>query len=247
MTDQVAEKPLAGRIAVVTGASRGIGYFCALGLAQAGAHVIAVARTVGGLEELDDEIQEAGGTATLVPLDINDFDALDRLGASIHERWGKLDILVGNAAILGMVTPLAQISPKQFDDVFATNVTANFRLLRSLDPLLQQSDAGRAVFLTSGAAHSSRPYLSLYSASKSALETLVKCYAAENRLTSVNANLLDPGVMRTKMRARYAPGENASELPSPEEIIPCMIDLVSAHQDKNGQTFDFAQKNWRAE
>jgi len=150
------DKKLEGRVAVVTGASRGVGYQAALGLAKQGAHIIAIARTVGGLEELDDDIQSVGGSATLVPLDLKDHDGLDRLGASINERWGKLDILLGNAAVLGVVTPLPHLKPSVFDDVMSVNVTANFRLIRSLDPLLRQSDAGRALFVTSGASRSCR-------------------------------------------------------------------------------------------
>ena len=235
-------KVLEGRLALVTGASRGIGYQAALGFAQAGAHVIAVARTVGGLEELDDEIAEAGGSATLVPLDITDFDALDRLGASIHERWGKLDILLGNAGTLGVLTPLPQNKPSVFEEVFAINVTANYRLIRAMDPLLQASDAGRALFLTSGAARSPKAFVGPYSASKAALETLVITYAAENRLTSVTANLVDPGTLRTKMRAQYAPGENPQSVTDPAEIVPSLVDLASPKSSQNGATYHYPTK-----
>src|SRR6476646_1532047 len=145
-------QPLAGRIALITGASRGIGYATARALARAGAHVVAVARTVGGLEELDDEIKQAGGSATLVPLDLKDYDGIDRLGLTLHERYGRLDVLVANAGLLGALSPMSHVEPKVFDDVMAVNVTANYRLIRSLDTLLQKSDAGRAVFLTSAAA-----------------------------------------------------------------------------------------------
>ena len=237
-------KVLEGRLALVTGASRGIGYQAALGFAQAGAHVIAVARTVGGLEELDDEIAEAGGSATLVPLDITDFDALDRLGASIHERWGKLDILLGNAGTLGVLTPLPQNKPSVFEEVFAINVTANYRLIRAMDPLLQASDAGRALFLTSGAARSPKAFVGPYSASKAALETLVITYAAENRLTSVTANLVDPGTLRTKMRAQYAPGENPQSVTDPAEIVPSLVDLASPKSSQNGATYHYPTKEW---
>ena len=237
-------KVLEGRLALVTGASRGIGYQAALGFAQAGAHVIAVARTVGGLEELDDEIAEAGGSATLVPLDITDFDALDRLGASIHERWGELDILLGNAGTLGVLTPLPQNKPSVFEEVFAINVTANYRLIRAMDPLLQASDAGRALFLTSGAARSPKAFVGPYSASKAALETLVITYAAENRLTSVTANLVDPGTLRTKMRAQYAPGENPQSVTDPAEIVPSLVDLASPKSSQNGATYHYPTKEW---
>lgn len=237
--------PLADRIAVVTGASRGIGYQAALGLAKAGAHVIALARTVGGLEELDDEIRDAGGSATLVPVDLTDFEAIDRLGASINERWGQLDILLGNAGQLGVVTPLHQLKPSVFEEVFAVNVTANYRLLRSLDPLLRRSDAGRALFITSGAVSSLRPFMGAYSASKAALEALVKTYANENTKSTINANLIDPGTLRTKMRAYYAPGEDPTTVSLPEEIVPTLVELVSAECTTNGGTYDFSSHNWR--
>src|ERR1700759_1026191 len=180
------EKPsLEGRIALVTGASRGIGRASAIALANAGAHVILVARTVGGLEETDDEIQKIGGTATLVPMNLRDFDAIDRLGASIHERWGRLDALLGNAGVLGQLTPLAQLDPKLFAELLDINVTANWRLIRSLDPLLRQSDAGRALFVTSSAAAKHTPYWGGYAMSKAALESLVLTYAAECEGTHV--------------------------------------------------------------
>lgn len=176
-------KRFEGRIAVVTGASRGIGYFTARALAAEGAHVVAIARTVGGLEELDDEIRAAGGQATLVPVDLTDFDAIDRLGAALYERWKKLDILIGNAGILGGLSPLGHVSPKTWDKVMAINVTANWRLIRSLDPLLRQSDAGRVLFMSSGAAHKCKAYWGPYSVSKAAVEALVRTYAAETRQT----------------------------------------------------------------
>ncbi|MEL6784203.1 MAG: SDR family NAD(P)-dependent oxidoreductase [Pseudomonadota bacterium] len=240
MTDPV----LSNRLAVVTGASRGIGYQAALGFAKAGAHVIALARTAGGLEELDDDIRESGGAATLVPLDVTDYDALDRLGQSIFDRWGKLDILLGNAGELGVPTPLSQLKPSVFEDVMAVNVTANFRLLRSLDPLLQKSDAGRALFVTSGAARSQRPYLGPYAASKAALEVMVTAYAKENRLTTVNANLVDPGTLRTKMRRQYAPGEDPQTVTEPQAIVDTLIHLVSADNLVNGGRFSFPHQAW---
>jgi len=238
------DKPLEGRIALVTGASRGIGYEAALGLAKAGAHVIALARTVGGL---DDDINFAGGSATLVPLDITDFEAIDRLGASINDRWGHLDILVGNAGTLGVLTPLAQNKPSIFDEVFAVNVTANYRLLRSMDPLLQASDAGRAIFLTSVAARTAPAFVGPYSASKSALETLVRTYAKENRLSSVNANLVDPGTLRTKMRAQYNPGENPDDVTSAKELVPVLVTLSAPQLQENGRIYDFSNHRWLAE
>jgi len=174
-------KAMAGRTALITGASRGIGRAAALALAGAGAHVILVARTTGGLEETDDAIQKIGGTATLVPMNLRDFDAIDRLGASIYERWGKLDAMLGNAGVLGTLTPLAQITPKGFAEVMEVNVTANWRLIRSMDPLLRQSDAGRVLFVSSGAAKKHTPYWGAYAVSKAALEMLALTYAAEFR------------------------------------------------------------------
>ncbi|MEO1397749.1 MAG: SDR family NAD(P)-dependent oxidoreductase [Pseudomonadota bacterium] len=237
-------RPLEGRLAVVTGASRGIGYQAALGFARAGAHVIAVARTVGGLEELDDEIRVAGGSATLVPLDIKDYDALDRLGGTIHERWGKLDILLGNAGTLGVVTPLAQMKPSVFEDLMAINVTANYRLIRSLDPLLRASDAGRALFITSGATKSLRPFTGPYAASKAALDAMVRVYAAETIKTSVTANLVDPGTLRTKMRAQYAPGERPETVPHPSAIVDTLVALASPTETRSGGIFDFPNGQW---
>ena len=176
-------KPLQDRVAVVTGASRGIGRAAALALAEAGAHVIALARTQGALEELDDQIRGMGGSATLVPVNLKDYPALDRLGAAIHERWGRLDILLGNAGILGEVAPITHIDQPVWDEVMAVNVTANWRLIRSLDPLLRASDAGRALFVTSAAAHKCLAYWGPYSVSKAALEALVRTYAAETVTT----------------------------------------------------------------
>ncbi len=209
---------LDGKLALVTGASRGIGYHSALALAKAGAHVICVARTVGGLEELDDEIQAAGGQATLVPLDLLDFDAIDRLGGSIFERWGKLDILVGNAGMLGSLSPIEHIEPKTFEKVFALNVTANWRLMRSLSPLLREADHGRAIFMTSSAADENKPFWGAYAASYSALQTLVETWAAENQKSGLSIGLLDPGPMETALRASAMPGEDRANLQHPSEI-----------------------------
>jgi NAD(P)-dependent dehydrogenase (short-subunit alcohol dehydrogenase family) len=238
------QKPHEGHIALVTGASRGLGYQAALGFARAGAHVIALARTVGGLEELDDEINALGGSTTLVPLDVTDFDAIDRLGASIHERWGKLDILLGNAGTLGVLTPLAQNKPSEFEEVFAINVTANYRLIRSLDPLLQASDAGRAMFLTSGIVRAYKAFVGPYTASKAALEALVRAYARENRLSSVRTNLIDPGIMCTKMRKQFSPGENPETVTPPEALIPALLELASPDLNENGRIYDFPNGKW---
>lgn len=230
---------LAGRIAVVTGASRGIGRAAALALGRDGVHVVAVARTVGGLEELDDEIQAAGGSATLVPLDLKDYAGIDRLGAAIYERWGRLDMLLGNAGLLGVLTPLSHLDPKVWDDVMAVNVTANWRLIRSLEPLLRQSDAGRAVMVTSSAAQRLRPYWGVYSASKAALEALVKTWAGELRQTNVRVNILNPGRTRTRMRAQAFPGEDPETLPLPDAIAADIVRMLSPDYADNGSVFDF--------
>ena len=235
-------KSLHGRLALVTGASRGIGRAVALDLARAGAHVIALARTQGALEELDDEIRQSGAQATLVPCDVKDFDALDRLGGTIHERWGKLDVLVGNAGLLGPITPLGHVDPKQWDDVFAVNVTANWRLIRSLDPLLRASDAGRVVLISSGAGHRAelRPYWGPYAISKAALDALARTYAAETATTSsVRVMTVNPGPLRTRMRAAAMPGEDPLTLHTPEELSPKILDLCSPEWTETGRLYDF--------
>lgn len=230
-------KQLENRVAVVTGASRGLGRAIALALAKEGAHIIALARTQGGLEELDDEIKAFGGSATLVPSDIKDYAAIDRLGAAIFERWKKLDILIGNAGILGKLTPLGHVDPKVFEDVMAVNVTANWRLIRSLDPLLRASDAGRAVFITSGVAQNPMSYWGPYSISKAALEAMVRTYAAENSSTAVRANCFSPGATRTKMRAQAMPGEDPETLPTPEEVAAQLVALCVPSFTGNGAVY----------
>ena len=230
---------LTGRIALVTGASRGIGSAAAKALAAEGAHVILVARTVGGLEDTDDEIRKCGGTATLAPLDLRDFPAIDRLGATIHERWGRLDALLGNAGALGTLTPLAHLNPKTFSECLDVNVTANWRLIRSLDPLLQASDAGRALFVSSGAARNFRSYWGGYAVSKAALEALVLTYAAECSGTNVRANLFNPGPLRTRMRQMAMPGEDPESLSPPEAVAPLILELLSPGCTKNGQLISF--------
>jgi len=232
-------KPLESRISLVTGASRGIGRAAAVALAAAGAHVIAVARTVGGLEEADDEIRKAGGQATLVPLDLKDFEALDRLGASIFERWGRLDAFFGNAGVLGALTPLTHLDPKLFQELLDINVTANWRLIRSLDPLLRRSEAGRALFVSSGAARKHRPYWGGYAMSKAALESLALTYAAECDGTNIKVNLLNPGPTRTAMRAKAMPGEDAATLPPPEALAPLVVEMLSPSYQKNGELVAF--------
>jgi NAD(P)-dependent dehydrogenase (short-subunit alcohol dehydrogenase family) len=229
---------LEGRVALVTGASRGIGAAVAETFAREGAHLILVARTTGGLEETDDRVKAAGGQATLVPLDLTAFDAINRLGASIYERWGKLDILVANHGILGVLSPMAHYDPKLWDEVMAVNLTACQRLIRSLDPLLRQSDAGRAIFVTSGAAVGERPNWGAYAVSKAALEAMVRAYAAETRRTSLRVNLLNPGATRTKMRATAFPGEDPMSLKTPEEIAPTFLDLAVPECVAHGERVD---------
>jgi NAD(P)-dependent dehydrogenase (short-subunit alcohol dehydrogenase family) len=230
----------AQRIALVTGASRGIGRAAAIALAAKGAHVILVARTVGGLEEADDEIKAAGGTSTLVPLDLRDFAALDRLGASIFERWGRLDAFLGNAGQLGALTPLAHLEPKTFQDIVDVNVTANWRLIRSLDPLLRASEAGRVLFITSGAARKHTPFWGGYAMVKAALESLALTYAAEcATTTNIKVNLLSPGPLRTAMREKAMPGEDPETLLPPEAVAPLIVELLSPACQKNGELVKF--------
>lgn len=233
---------LAGRIAVVTGASRGIGAAVAKRFAAEGAQLILIARTVGGLEELDDEIRAAGGTQpVLVPHDLRDFDGLDRLGASLNERYGKLDILVGNAGILGPLTPVGHIPPDSWQEIMDVNVTANYRLIRSLDPLLRLSDAGRAIFVTSGAASGKTAYWGPYAVTKAALEALVRSYAAEITKTDIKANLLSPGPIRTAMRAIAFPGEDPDSLRPPEVLGDLFVELASPDCRRHGEVVSAVQ------
>jgi NAD(P)-dependent dehydrogenase (short-subunit alcohol dehydrogenase family) len=235
------DKPLSGRVAVVTGASRGIGRAAALAFAEAGAHVVALARTQGALEELDDEIRSKGSSATLVPVNMKDLDALDRLGAAIHERWGKLDVLLGNAGVLGELAPITHIDQPVWDEVMAVNVTANYRLIRSLDPLLRASDAGRAIFVSSGAAHKCTAYWGPYSVSKAALEALVRTYAAETVTTPIRVMLVNPGPLRTSMRRAAMPGEDPMTLMTPEDLAPHILKLALPDWDQTGRIYDFPQ------
>jgi NAD(P)-dependent dehydrogenase (short-subunit alcohol dehydrogenase family) len=232
-------KSLASRIALITGASRGIGFATAIALAKRGAHVVATARTQGGLEELDDAIRAEGGTATLVPFELHDTDGILRLAAALHERYGKLDILIGNAALGASSSPLDHFEPKEWDNVLAINVTANWHLIRSMDALLKRSDAGRAVFLTSGAAANPRPYRGLYAVSKAALETLARTYAAETAATPIRVNLFNPGPTRTRMRAAIMPGEDPMTLPPPEEVAEKIMPLCSPDFSETGKLYDF--------
>lgn len=235
-------KPLSNRVAVVTGASRGIGRAAALALAEAGAHIVALARTQGALESLDDEIRARGSSATLVPVNMKDFDALDRLAAAIHERWGKLDILLGNAGILGELAPITHIDQAVWDEVMAINVTANYRLIRALDPLLRASDAGRAIFVSSGAAHKATAYWGPYGVSKAALELLVRTYAAETVTTPLKVMLLNPGPLRTNMRRAAMPGEDPTTLKTPEDLAPHILKLALPSWNETGKIWDFRQE-----
>ena len=221
--------PLDGRIALVTGATRGIGRECALALAKAGAHVIATGRNQGALEELDDQIKaETGKSATLVPLDLMRGDDIDALGLAIHERFGRLDILVHAAAILGALTPVGHMDPPLWDKVVASNITATYRLIRSTERLLRVSPSGRGLFFTTGRVERPKAFWGAYGATKAALEHLVRTWADELENTTVRAALIDPGAMRTKMRAEAMPGEDPSTLPHPSEIGPLIVELAQA-------------------
>ena len=232
----MTDKRLSGRIALVTGASRGIGRAVARRFAAEGARLILVARTSGGLEEADDEVRGAGGEpAMLVPLDICQGDLVDQLGAALHERFGRLDILVGNAAMLGGLRPVGHYPPDVWEDVIALNLTANWRLIRSLDPLLRLSDAGRAMFVTSGVTEGTPPaYWGAYTASKAALEALVRTYAAELKRTNLKVNIIDPGASATNMRAEAFPGEDPNTLATPDEITELFVELAEASYDESG-------------
>jgi NAD(P)-dependent dehydrogenase (short-subunit alcohol dehydrogenase family) len=235
-------KPLADKVALVTGASRGIGAATAKALAREGAHVVALARTVGGLEELDDAIRAVGGTATLVPASLTDFPALDRLGSALLERYGRLDIMVGNAGILGPLSPLGHVEPSAWDEVIAVNVTANWRLIRAMDPLLKASEAGRVVFISSGAATNVRAYWGPYAVSKAALEVLARSYAAEHANTKVRVNVFNPGAVRTRMRAQAMPGEDPAILEPPDQVAEKILELCLPGFEHNGLIYSYPQK-----
>ncbi len=240
----MTDKPLSGRVTLVTGATRGIGFHAALALAAAGSQIIAVGRTQGGLEDLDDAITSAGGECTLVPMDLKNYDGIDQLGGIINERWGRLDGLFGNAGVLGDITPANQVEPKVFDNVFAVNMTANYRLIRSLDPLLRMSDAARAVFVTSSVSITRPAFWGAYAASKAALDTFVQTYAKEVEITNIKANLLNPGGTATKMRAKAKPGENPDTLPQPQDIAPLIVDMLSPAYQANGEIVVFRETEY---
>lgn len=234
-----AKKPLQNRIAFVSGASRGLGRAVAIGLARAGAHVIITARTTGALEEVDDEIRALGGTATLVQLDLKQGDRIDQLGPSIYQRWGRLDILVANAGILGPLSPLAHVTADSWTSVIDTNLNANWRLIRTFDPLLKLSDAGRVILISSGAADGRHAYWGPYAVSKAALETLGKTYALEVASTPVRVAIVNPGGMRTQMRQKAFPGEDPKTLPSPEDVAPLIVELALPASTLNGEIVNF--------
>jgi NAD(P)-dependent dehydrogenase (short-subunit alcohol dehydrogenase family) len=235
---------ISDKIALVTGAGRGIGRACAMALARAGAQVVALARTEGALEELDDEIRQATGrSATLVPLDVADGDALDQLGFALHQRFGRLDVLVHAAGVLGPLTPVSHIEPQHWDRVLAVNLTATYRLIRSFEPLLRASSAGRAIFLTSGRAARAKAFWGPYGATKAGMENLVRTWADELEQTNVRAVLLNPGPMRTRMRAEAMPGEDPMTLPEPDEIGPLVLELAQADLGLPHVTVAFA--DWK--
>jgi len=230
---------LDGRVALITGASRGIGRAVAKRYAREGAHVILVATTAAALEEVDDEIfDETGRHATLVPLDLTDFTGIDRLGGVIFERHGKLDVLVGNAGILGTLTPLAHLKPELWQKVMDTNLTANWRLIRSMDPLLRQSDAGRAIFVTSTVGALPRAYWGPYAISKAGLEMMTKMYAQEVAKTPVRANVINPGATRTTMRAQAMPGEDPQSVKAPDALADLFVRMAEPAWDITGSTVD---------
>jgi NAD(P)-dependent dehydrogenase (short-subunit alcohol dehydrogenase family) len=233
------DRPLADRIALVTGASRGIGYALAVTLARAGAHVIAVARTVGGLEELDDAVRAAGGVTTLVPLDMSDYPGIYRLAKALNERHQRLDVLVGNAAVGGQRSPLGHIDANAWDEAMAINLTANYHLIRAMDPLLHRAAAARVVFMTSGAATNARAYAGPYSVSKAALNVLARTYAAETDSTPIRVNLFNPGPTRTRMRAQVMPGEDPMTLPTPEQVSEKILDLCLPSFSETGKLYDY--------
>lgn len=238
----MSAKTQAGRVILVTGASRGIGAAAARALAARGAHVIALARTQGGLVELDDDIRRLGGAATLAPADLRSGEAADQLAGVIADRWGRLDGLLGNAGLLGALSPVGHLEPKTWEETMAVNVTANYRLIRALEPLLKASPAGRAAFVSSGAARGPRAYWGLYCASKAALEALVLSWADETASSALRVNLFNPGPARTAMRAKAFPGEDPATLPTPEEVAEPLVALLEPAETRHGALVHFRER-----
>ena len=235
MSEVPRETRLAGKIVLLTGGSRGVGAAVAERFACEGAHLVLVARTVGGLEETDDRVRAAGGTATLVAIDLRDFGKIDELGAALYQRYGRLDVLVGNAAEFGVFSPLGHIDPGIWGEVIDVNLTANWRLIRAMDPLLRAAPAGRAIFVTSRLARDALPYYGAYAASKAGLETMVRIYAGEIARTPVRANLIDPGIARTRLRAHIFPGENPETVPPPERVVDAFLEFALPECTRNGE------------
>ena len=239
----MTDKSLAGRVALVTGASRGIGFATAMALGRLGAHIIATGRSTRLLESLDDALKAEGlNAATLVPFNLRDYPAIDKLGQAIFDRWGKLDILVGNAGQLGQLGPIGHVKPDAWNELLEVNLTANYRLIRSMDPLLRIAEHGRAVFLTSGAANQFRAYWGPYAITKAALEALAKSYAAELTETNVRVNLFSPGAVRTAMRAKAMPGEDPMTLPTPDDVAVQLVELCLPSFDAQGEVVKFARR-----
>jgi len=231
---------LTGKIALVTGASRGLGAAIAECFAREGAHLVLTGRTVGGLEEADDRVRGAGGSATLVPFDLRDFIKIDELAAAIYERYGRLDILVANAGEFGAFSPLSHIDPRLWGEILDLNLTANWRLIRAMDPLLRAAEHGRAVFVTTALAREALPYYGPYAVSKAGLEAMVRIYAGEVARTGLRINLIDPGIVRTRLRARIFPGENPAGLPSPESVAEAFLPLVIEECGHHGEIISAA-------
>jgi NAD(P)-dependent dehydrogenase (short-subunit alcohol dehydrogenase family) len=234
-------KRLTGRLALVTGASRGLGRAVAKSLAREGAHVIISARTQGALEEVDDEIRRAGGAATILKLDLKAGERIDQLGPTLYQRWGKLDILVAAAGILGPLSPLPHVTARAWADLMETNLNANWRLIRTLDPLLRLSDRARAIFVTSGAAAGDTAYWGPYAVSKAGLEALARTYAEEVATTPIRVSIVEPGPVRTDMRAKAFPGEDPMTLPAPDDVAPLFVDLALPSATHNGEIVSFRE------
>lgn len=230
------------RIILVTGASRGIGRAAALAVAKAGNHVIATARSEKALTKLDDEIRATTGhNATLIPLDLRDMAGIDKLASALLERFGRLDGLLGNAGVLGTLGPLEQVTPAAFQETVDVNFSANWRMIRAVHPLLRVSEAGRALFITSGVVPRPRAYWGIYAATKAALETMIACYADETEKTPIRANLFDPGAVRTEMRFKAMPGEDQNKLPSPEQVAAKIPFYLSPECTQHGERIEFRQ------